>query len=89
MYRGDATSFPGLAGVLVSGLHVQRYLAHKKLPPMDSQVDLCLGPYDGPRGGAVSCERGTPLVGVMVPELLGVPTSPGSLKQSAASNRAQ
>jgi len=25
-------------------------------------VGLCLGPYGGPRGGAVSYERGTPVV---------------------------
>ena len=44
---------------------VQGYLAHNKKqpPPWDRAVAICLGPYDGPRGaGAVSCERGTPVV---------------------------
>ena len=31
-------------------------------------MGLCLGPYDGPRGEAVSCERGTPI------HIMGLPT---------------
>jgi len=26
----------------------------------DPTVGLCLGPHDGPRGGAAPCQRGTP-----------------------------
>ena len=41
---------------------IQGYLAHKKQrPPWDPTVGLCLGPYGGPRWGAVSYERGTPV----------------------------
>ena len=32
----------------------QGYLAHKKAPPSDPTVALCLGPYGGPRGGGGS-----------------------------------
>ena len=43
--------------------NMQGYLAHKKQrPPKDPTVDLCLGPYQSPGGGAVSYERGTPVV---------------------------
>ena len=30
-------------------------------PPQDLTVGLCPGPYGGPKGGAISCERGTPV----------------------------
>ena len=45
------------------------YLAYKKLPPppKDPIVGLCLGPYGGPRGEAVSYERGTPVLHRVVP----------------------
>ena len=45
--------------------------------PLHPTVGLCLGPYGGPRGGAVSYERGTP-----VPGHLAVPW-----KESAESSR--
>ena len=31
----------------------------KTAPPQDPTVGLCLGPYGGPRGGAVYYDRGT------------------------------
>ena len=34
----------------------------KTAPPWDPTVGLCLGPYGDPDEGAVSYERGTPVV---------------------------
>ena len=39
---------------------VEGYLAHKNPPPPG--LYLCLGPYGGPRGWAISHERGTPVL---------------------------
>ena len=36
-------------------------LIRKNAPPYDPTVGLCLGPYGGPRGVAVSYKRGTPV----------------------------
>jgi hypothetical protein len=38
---------------------LQGYLAHKKQPPPETCSCICLGPYGGPGGRAVSDERGT------------------------------
>ena len=35
--------------------------------PQDPAVGLCLGPFGGPRGGAVSYERGTPILIAPIP----------------------
>ena len=41
---------------------LQGYFAPKtRPPPQDPTVGSCTGPYGGPRGGAVSYERGTPV----------------------------
>ena len=40
---------------------LQGYLAHKNNLPLGLTAGLSLGPYGGPRGGAVSYERGTPV----------------------------
>jgi len=44
-YRGVDTCPPPRHGTL------QGYLAHKKHPPQDPTVGLCLGPHGGPRWG--------------------------------------
>jgi hypothetical protein len=57
----------GLAALTHTTHVLQGYLAHKKqtTPLQDSTVGSCLGPYGGPRGGVVSCERGTPVITVL------------------------
>jgi len=48
------------AGLVID---IHGYLAHKKLPsPRISTAGLYLGPYGVSRGGAVSYERGTPVL---------------------------
>ena len=41
---------------------LQGFLAHEKTPlSRDPTVSICVGPYGGPMGSAVSYERGTPV----------------------------
>jgi hypothetical protein len=49
------------------GLGLQGYLAHKKPPHPSTQQQVCVeGPMAVLGGGAISCERGTPVLAVPV-----------------------
>ena len=39
--------------------------AQQTASPQDPTAGLCLGPYGGPRGWAVSYERGTPVLSLI------------------------
>ena len=43
------------------GQALQGHLAHKKQLPLGTYSSICLGPYGGPGGEAVSYERVTPV----------------------------
>ena len=66
---------------------LQGYLAHKKTHPKDPTAGLCLGAYGGPRGVAVSYERGTPVevrtlrgpISILVPNLPGLFIIPANI----------
>jgi hypothetical protein len=53
------STFQAVAFSLGSGTGVPR--SQKNVPPQDPTVALRLGPYGGPKGWAVSHERGTPV----------------------------
>ena len=64
--RVRASGFGGLnnnCGTVFSGTagkHVQGYFGYETLPPVETCSIICLGPYGGPREGAVSYERSNP-----------------------------